>query len=264
MYLLIDWGNTLLKYLVVAELDNVINGTSSIEVGCVATIEELMVNLGPIEKSRKFNNILIASVRADAETNELKESFERLGLKVFIARTASRNCGVICAYSKPSKLGIDRWLAILAAYDENRCVAIIDIGSAITLDIVSSDGQHCGGHILPGRRLLRNSLLNTARVKAEHTVNKEIEFKVGHSTGECVDYGVEQMIAGYLTNAIESSFSKYKVTHCIFTGGDASLWMNWLSLNERIPCELSLQYDPIMVFRGLAKLFYEVTAIAHD
>jgi type III pantothenate kinase len=54
---------------------------------------------------------------------------------------------------EPDKVGIDRLLAAVAANrlrDQNRAAIIIDLGSAMTFDLVSSDGAFLGGAILPG------------------------------------------------------------------------------------------------------------------
>jgi type III pantothenate kinase len=50
--------------------------------------------------------------------------------------------GVRNAYPKHNKLGVDRWLAMLAAYHYyNAPVCIVSCGSALTLDIVDSQGS---------------------------------------------------------------------------------------------------------------------------
>jgi pantothenate kinase type III len=67
--------------------------------------------------------------------------------------------GVRNAYPKHNKLGVDRWLAMLAAYHYyNAPVCIVSCGSALTLDIVDSQGQHLGGMIMPGLNLMQQAL----------------------------------------------------------------------------------------------------------
>lgn len=59
--------------------------------------------------------------------------------------------GVSNAYRPAQGIGVDRWLCLLgaAALTPND-VMIVDAGSAITIDLLRSDGQHLGGAILPG------------------------------------------------------------------------------------------------------------------
>ncbi len=71
--------------------------------------------------------------------------------------------GITNGYNDPSKLGIDRWLAILGAATQfkgqNLCV--FNCGTAITMDIVTANGEHQGGLIFPGVQLLHRAVTNT-------------------------------------------------------------------------------------------------------
>lgn len=58
------------------------------------------------------------------------------------------------AYTTPRTLGLDRVAAAIGAYSlckANRDILVIDIGTAITYDIVSADGIYRGGNIAPRR-----------------------------------------------------------------------------------------------------------------
>jgi len=59
--------------------------------------------------------------------------------------------GITNGYLEPTRLGDDRWMALLAAAEivDGDCL-VIDAGSAITLDLLRADGCHLGGAILPG------------------------------------------------------------------------------------------------------------------
>jgi type III pantothenate kinase len=55
------------------------------------------------------------------------------------------------AYADYNRLGVDRWLTLLAANVRGDADAIIiDAGSAITIDLLSRKLSHLGGAILPG------------------------------------------------------------------------------------------------------------------
>ena len=57
------------------------------------------------------------------------------------------------ALARPDRVGIDRLLAAVAANrmrEPSREVIIVDLGSAITVDVVTAEGQFVGGAILPG------------------------------------------------------------------------------------------------------------------
>ena len=63
-------------------------------------------------------------------------------------------------YCVPERLGVDRWAALVGARKRWRgCVCIVDVGTAITIDVLAADGRHLGGLIMPGLDLMRQSLL---------------------------------------------------------------------------------------------------------
>ena len=97
--------------------------------------------------------------------------------------------GVHFAYEDISRLGVDRCLAMIGAYHlVGSGVLVIDCGSAITADLVNGSGEHIGGFILPGVRMLESSLLGgTAKVLVEHETVISTEW--GVSTEECVEHG---------------------------------------------------------------------------
>jgi type III pantothenate kinase len=75
--------------------------------------------------------------------------------------------GLTCAYEQVNNLGIDRWLALIAGFTlhPNKACIVVDAGTATTIDVLTSEGQHLGGWILPGLDLMTSSLTqNTQRV----------------------------------------------------------------------------------------------------
>lgn len=62
------------------------------------------------------------------------------------------------AYPHPEKLGVDRFLALLAASTQAEAMLIVGVGTALTVDLLAADGQHLGGKIAPSPSLMRESL----------------------------------------------------------------------------------------------------------
>ena len=71
--------------------------------------------------------------------------------------------GVSNAYRWPEQLGVDRWLALLAARAlyPSESVCIVSVGTALTVDLLDNQGRHLGGAIVPGPALMVDSLLNS-------------------------------------------------------------------------------------------------------
>ena len=91
--------------------------------------------------------VAVSCVRGDESVRALASSvMDVWGVNLSVAVTLANQQGLICAYDDPSRLGIDRWLVMLAArakYKKPTCV--VDCGSAITIDLVASSGLHMGG-----------------------------------------------------------------------------------------------------------------------
>jgi len=76
-----------------------------------------------------------------------------------IVESQKRYKSLINSYEKPNMLGSDRWLAMIAAYEMNpvKGFILVDIGTAITIDVVDNSGLHLGGVIFPGLFKIRET-----------------------------------------------------------------------------------------------------------
>jgi type III pantothenate kinase len=80
--------------------------------------------------------------------------------KEFHLVDSQKKCNnLVVAYDDPSSLGSDRFLAMLGAMNQfsKKPLLVIDIGSAMTFDVINGDGIHQGGLIMPGLGVLRKS-----------------------------------------------------------------------------------------------------------
>lgn len=79
--------------------------------------------------------------------------------RISIARTQAAFAGVRIAYAQPHKLGVDRFLALVARHARGEGAALVcGVGTALTLDLVDRDGRHRGGRIAPSPMLMREAL----------------------------------------------------------------------------------------------------------
>lgn len=84
----------------------------------------------------------------------------RLESPVMLARTAVSAGALRNGYANPAQLGVDRWLAMRAAWRADvHGVCVVDAGTALTIDAVAAAGQHLGGLILPGTELMQAALV---------------------------------------------------------------------------------------------------------
>ena len=90
---------------------------------------------------------------------EIVQAIEMEFSDVTVVKSLSHFGSLTIAYKEPLDLGSDRFLAMLGALKHfpNRNLLIVDIGSALTIDVVNDIGEHQGGLIMPGLEAIRGS-----------------------------------------------------------------------------------------------------------
>ncbi len=243
MNLLLDVGNTAVKW---ACYTNGRPGTSGRFVHSAGNLgvqaDAAWSGLPPAGK------VVIASV-ADRETDAALASWFLAHWRVepVFMRATARACGVTNAYTAPETLGIDRWAAVVAAHHAYPgAVCVVDCGTAVTLDMVTAEGLHRGGLILPGIEILQQMLSqNTARLR--------LSGKQPGATplADSTEAGIYSGAVYLLVAAIDRSVADMRAEldtgiDLVITGGDA----------ERILPLLhgKAQYAADLVLRGIAML----------
>jgi len=148
--------------------------------------------------------------------------------------------GVTNAYQQPEKLGIDRWLALLAAHNHypgsHKC--IVDCGTAVTLDMLAADGVHLGGLICPGLQTMKTALAaNTAALQIQAGTTL---FGLGDNTAAAIDNGTRFAIVGMIESLLNRQTEPYQLIVC---GGDGPSIAGLL--------QRSYILDRELVFKGL-------------
>jgi len=170
---------------------------------------------------------------------------DRFGSSLTRLLSRAEYAGVTSGYTHPERLGVDRWLALIAAaHICNRNCIVIDAGSAITLDLLRSDGQHLGGAILPG---LNTSLDDFKRIFRHIDFSDEAISQCEHpgcSTEAAIqiDYGQNSItLLPRLVNRWSKIFDQE--AEIILAGGDASGVQKIIDQPGRIV--------PDLVFQGM-------------
>ncbi|MCW3150886.1 type III pantothenate kinase [Stutzerimonas stutzeri] len=241
MILELDCGNSFIKWRVFQpEL------AISVSNGVAASLVELIADVSLC--ATRLTRARLVSVRGDEETDTLCQDLGRfLNIPVSRAVPARELGGVINGYEEYDRLGLDRWLAIVGAYSINHQAALVlDLGTAVTADLVGADGVHLGGYIAPGMPLLRHQLqAHTRRVRYELS---EAALAVkgqgpGRSTVEAVERGCLLMLRGFVEAQIRHARICLGDNAAMFvTGGDAVLVADMPNLS----------HAPDLIFRGLA------------
>jgi len=135
---------------------------------------------------------------------------------VEVVKSLSHFGSLTIAYKEPLDLGSDRFLAMLGAlkYFPNRNMLIIDVGSALTIDVVNESGEHQGGLIMPGLQALRGSFAKFA------TNNENLNSSsLQTSTEEAWLRGTQAMLISSIKEQITGFESEQSDGIVILTGG---------------------------------------------
>jgi type III pantothenate kinase len=191
--------------------------------------------------------VLVASVAGDDVTARIQATVsERTGRAAEQVAVQPRAGGIECAYRDPARLGVDRWLAMIAG---RRHVvgpfAVVSAGTAVTFDAVDGRGRHLGGLILPGDRLMREALAaNTGRIGAveqDHEPVWGIDV-LGRSTEEAVGRGTRVALAAAVDRAYAAvARSEGRDPVLLVTGGDGAALAAWLESEATVRADLVLE-----------------------
>ncbi len=147
----------------------------------------------------KPSAVAIASVMGAAPDHALAQRIQaRFGAAPRFARVEGQRAGLRVAYAEPQRLGIDRWLTLLALWSELRapfCVA--SAGTALTFDAVDAHGQHLGGVIAPGLMAMQKTTLGATRFETRDLTQPYTQ-NLGTDTEACVRQGALHACAGLI------------------------------------------------------------------
>jgi type III pantothenate kinase len=242
MILELDCGNTFIKWRLLN------NDTVAAFAGGVVDSDQALIDV-VLEQAVSLRACRLVSVRSDEETANLISRLQAsFNVACLVARPEVFLSGVRNGYEQYERLGLDRWLAVVGAYQLSRKASlVIDLGTAITSDFVAADGLHLGGFICPGVPLMRTQLrthTRRTRYDADEAARALKELLPGRATAEAVERGCLLMLRSFVGAQVTMATELLGNSFDIFlTGGDASLVM------DVIP---GAHVVPDLVFIGLA------------
>lgn len=238
MRLIIDGGNTITK-LAVFERDTVLEFK---KVATQAVSEELIA----IQKSYpNIAEVMLSSV-SNLTKNVIQKNLDGI---VLMELNYKLSFPFNIMYKTPKTLGVDRLALMCGAYKEHfgsNCL-VIDAGTCITYDFLTSEGQYLGGGISPGLQLRYKSLNDhTANLPYLEATNFE-NYIIGDTTENAIHAGVCNGFINEINGIITQFSNKYKPLVVILTGGDAHF------LSKRL--KNGIFVDPKILIKGLNFIF---------
>lgn len=212
MILTIDIGNTYIKFKA---------WQAGVPVHSGRFLEDELEKLPGLVSGGELQGILFASVGSMVAEDKIAALFPGTRCQKIIS--AKEFCGVTNGYEEPSRLGVDRWLAIIEAYYHSgkKSCLVLDLGTALTLDVIDSAGMHMGGYIVPGLRMMRDALqLSTQQVR--FAAGKGLRLGYGVNTAEAVENGTFSMIVAWLNSEVDEFLRRFPDGTVYLTGGMSS------------------------------------------
>lgn len=141
-------------------------------------------------------------------------------------KSEASQCGVSNGYSDPSRLGTDRWAALIGARSQlSEGGIVVGLGTALTIDLLDREGRFEGGCILPGLQPMLDALKRSTRLDPECG---DYAFPA-KNTGDGVMTGAVLALSG----AIEKASRLRGNPECLLFGGDAEFLLPHLDVKAR-------------------------------
>lgn len=209
--LLLDVGNTNIKYAWYTENQQI----SDLQI-MRTTLDGLSVLLCDA------HSCYICCVQSNSILQAITDLCDEARVKYTHVTTQSEQFSITNAYSKPSNMGTDRWMAIIAggALSE-RNYLVVDAGTAITCDFVI-DQEHKGGWIAPGLNMARQAVVEKTKKVFDHEISLH-NLQIGKDTPDCVAHGALAQLTGMLAQAKQIMFEYDSKFDIFISGGDGAL-----------------------------------------
>jgi type III pantothenate kinase len=159
---------------------------------------------------RKLDRIVVSSVTGrDAARILVAAARKTGGPKPEFVTSRRRAGGITTAYLEPWRLGVDRFLAVIGAHHcvGARAVLVVNVGTAITLDLVTAEGRHRGGAIAPGPDLMiRSLLLQTSGIRRRAVGgNAGLRGLFARATRTAIGEGARYAVAALIDRGVDEA-----------------------------------------------------------
>jgi type III pantothenate kinase len=242
---LLDLGNTRLKMAPLhkgarGELTALPHGDDDFEVALRAHFD-----------AHDGDEAWLASVAPPDTTSHLRALMQDLGIEVQRVHSRAAMGRLKVAYAEPARLGVDRFLALLAASERDDGPWLLaSAGSALTLDLLGKDGVHVGGLIAPMPAQMRSALA-TRFAQLDLPEGKAQDFAC--DTADAIASGARAAALGVLEHGWNRAREKLGCEPAVLvSGGSVDLL-----LQADVP---GMQAMPSLVLDGLARYVKEATA----
>ena len=251
MILLVDLGNSRVKW---AGLDASGLGTQRAAAYHDWSLADWRRELFGAARPERVVACSVASTMVRAQIDAA--AVEATGKPVEWIFATSSAAGVTNGYRNPAQLGADRWIAIIGAYRTwSADCCVVDVGTAMTVDIVTAAGRHEGGLIVPGPTLMIEALhAQTSDLASRSATSADpARSAFADQTRDAIENGCELALAALVERACRTFGLRTGTSpRLVFTGGAAARVRSWVTLPS--------EDVPDLVLRGLSIIATQPTS----
>lgn len=182
--------------------------------------------------------LIACNVAGEAVAAHIEALAETFGVCLDWFASSAHAFGVRNAYEEPTRLGADRWAALVAAHAlAGGDKLVVLAGTATTIDLLAAEGQHLGGVILPGLALMRRAL-------AEGTAQLDVEAGAYRlwpaNTGDAITSGALEATIGAIER-LSRRLPSADSAQVILSGGNAATLASVLASPRQVIDTLVLE-----------------------
>lgn len=194
------------------------------------------------------SHILGCVVAGDAVKRRVEEQMELWDVLPRWVVSSAEEAGVTNGYDHPTRLGADRWVAMIGARHRllgrgirKPCVVVM-VGTAVTVEAIDASGRFLGGIILPGHGIMLRAL--ESGTAGLHVPTGEVkDFPT--NTSDALTSGGTFAIAGAVQRMVENTTRHCgEAPECIMTGGAG--WKMAPSMSVKVELVESLIFDGLL------------------
>lgn len=217
MILEVDFGNTRIKWRFIEP------GCAAAQQGHASSVSSTVSDfLAELQSFQKPEQVRVASVRKGDSLAEFSEWLRNnWGISPRLATVTQHCAGVTNSYSEVARMGVDRWLAMLSAYNRSRgACMVVDGGTALTIDVLAVNGQHVGGYILPGLALMAAALEANTGIRLRNA-DGQATCRPGNDTEQAVHNGALAAAVALIEKTHSAIAKDMHPVATYLSGGDA-------------------------------------------
>ncbi|MDB5884226.1 MAG: putative transcriptional acitvator, Baf family [Polaromonas sp.] len=219
-FLALDVGNTRLKW---AQYDAPVVGARLLAHGAVFLENIDKLADGDWQGLAEPSSILGCVVAGDAIKRRLTEQMEIWDVLPRWVVSSPQEAGLTNGYDHPTRLGSDRWVAMIGAHHRlqargiHRPCLVVMVGTAVTVEAIDASGKFLGGIILPGHGIMLRAL--ESGTAGLHVPTGEVrDFPT--NTSDALTSGGTFAIAGAVQCMVDNITRHCgQAPECIMTGG---------------------------------------------